>query len=169
MKKLGCAQVVLIFLALGIVMSVILYMIINPAVQSMTEDIVIKGLGKYQETKVYSKNNVNYTCYRQYKFESIDTDNVENSQYLTKINAENIEILREFEADFSNRVKKNAMEGYSFDMSMVDEGDYGYIYFENDPTSTGDGDRKYAMYNIYLLDSRTKTIHKLEYKQDLYK
>ncbi len=169
MKKMGCAQVVLIFLGLSVLMSVLLYILINPAIQNMTEDIVIKGLGKYQETKAYSKDNVNYTCYRQYKFESIDKDKVKNSQYLTKINAENIEILREFEADFNNWVKKNKMEGYSFDISMVDDGDYGYIYFENDPTAPQDSDRKYILYNIYLFDSQTKTIHKLEYKQDLYK
>ena len=169
MKKMGCTQVFLIVVALSAVIFGLLYVIISPAVKSMTEDAVIRGIGNYETEKYYSSDNLNYTCYRKYVFESVNQENLEKSQHLQKITPEAMEVLSQYEADFSRWIKKHSVAGYDFDMSKADMSDYYYIYSVEDPAATENSESKYMSYTVYIFDTETGIIHKLEYKQDLYK
>ena len=124
---------------------------------SNESDEVVASLGKYKSKEVYSSGTVqDFTDYARYSYDKVDFSGNKFFAQVTDDNkAELVRHIEDFEAWVDsaeqNDPKDKVAANYDFDMSVITDGDYVYIYDDPDYPDLGS-------YRVYFFDSETNTL-----------
>ncbi len=122
------------------------------------QDKVLNSLGKYENEQFWTHGEFqDYTDFGVYSYSSAK---LENNRYFKKITESDSGILYGFVDDFEkciNVYKNNdpndeLVSNYAFDRSVIDAGDYFYIYEK-------ENHKKYGCYDIWIFDVQTNTLY----------
>lgn len=126
---------------------------------------VLKSIGKYDSEDFYTNGGFqDYTDYAKYRYKSVD---LEDNEYFSLMNEDDIQKLNLYINNFENRVAtigdgdatNELVVNYDFDRSMIDTDDCYYIY---DKMGTPIGESEYQQfdsYDVYFLDFQTNTVY----------
>lgn len=125
---------------------------------SAAADEVLDSLGKYQSEVYYSNGGFqDFTDYAKYSYDAV---NLHDNPYFDKLSAESKERLVEHIEDFEDWIEaikdsnpeSEVVAGYDFDLSLISEADYVYIYDDPDYPELGN-------YDVYFFDAETMTLY----------
>ena len=124
---------------------------------------VLVSLGEYNDYVFYSEGGFqDYTDYAKYYYTSV---NIEENEYLTKIQEADFAEIDKHLNDFENWIKNfkdkdNSLElvvNYDFNRNIIDVEDYIYIHSEEH--TWDDGFTSLVSYDIYFFDTQTLTLY----------
>ena len=116
------------------------------------QDKVLNSLGQYDSKQIWSHGEFqDYTDFGIYSYQSA---NLNKNEYFTQISKSDIETIYTFIDDFekwidtiqNNEPDSDLVINYSFDRSIIDTGDYLYIY-------EGENSPKFASYDVFFFDT----------------
>ena len=122
------------------------------------QDKVLASVGKYESKQLWTHGEFqDYTDFGVYTFSSAK---LKDNAYFSVVTEDGIETICAFVDDFEKWIdafKDNdpddaLVSNYSFDRSVIDTGDYFYIY-------QGDSDSEYACYDLWIFDTQTNTLY----------
>ena len=127
------------------------------------EDKVASSLGKYNSYEFFtSGGSQDYTDYAKYSYSSIE---IEDNEYLKKVEETDLEIINEHLDDFEKWIRVHGegepsselVENYDFDRDCLGVGDY--FYMESEDHTWSDGHTSLVKYNVYLFDVQTQILY----------
>ena len=141
-----------------LVLSAIFTLMITACGIQTRQDKVLNSLGKYESKQVWTHGEFqDYTDFGIYTFSVVELN---GSSYFSAVAESDIETITAFVDNFENWI--NCFENsdptdelvlnYSFDRSIVDAGDYFYIY-------EGENYPKYGCYDLWIFDTQTNTLY----------
>lgn len=132
--------------------------ILNFSGCSTQNDEVLTSLGEYKTKEYFTSGGFqDYTDYAKYTYEKIEFSDNKYFKLLSTDSEQNlithIENFEECIESIKNSDSKNELVvGYDFDVSVISEEDYLYIYDDPDYSELGN-------YNIYFFDIETMTLY----------
>ena len=145
-------RIILFIFALLIFLSTV-----SCAVQNR-QDKVLASVGKHESKQFWTHGAFqDYTDFGVYAFSAA---NLKDNAYFSVVAEDDIQTIGTFVDDFEKWIeafKDNdpddaLVSNYSFDRSVIDTGDYFYIY-------QGDNDSEYACYDLWIFDTQTNTLY----------
>lgn len=121
-------------------------------------DKILNSIGTYNLREYYTSDGFqDYTDYAKYSYEEVDFS---SNRYFTKVSSDNMQMLTSHIENFEEWVeaigtqdtKSEVVQGYDFDISVVSEGDYFYIYDDPDYPEFGN-------YDVYYFDIDTMMLY----------
>ncbi len=118
----------------------------------------VASLGKYESVEFYSYGDFqDYTDYGKYVFEGV---NFEENEFFTKMTADDKESLFKYIENFEECLKTigstdpndSIITNYDFDIQIVSDDDYIYIYDDPDYPDFGN-------YDVYFFDTETNVLY----------
>jgi len=106
-------------------------MLVNLSGCSGDENKTILDLPEYSHREMYDDGGwQDILVFNKYYYDNIDKYILNDSRYLQKITADNIEEVNEYVVDFEKWIEASndkTKAHYDFDKSMIEKGDYYYI------------------------------------------
>lgn len=127
------------------------------------EDEVISSLGKYEKEEYFTSGGFqDFTDYAKYSFANV---NIEENEYLKKIEYADFEVINKCLEDFETWIEtikdseptNEVVVNYDFDNKIIDIEDYFYLELEEYIWS--DGNTLLENYNVYLFDVQTNVLY----------
>lgn len=122
------------------------------------QDPVLASLGRYEAKEFYTSGGFqDYTDFAKYTYSSTD---LEDNPYFAPVSSADRDTLELFLDDFENWIESirwsdpgnEVVVNYAFDRSIIDTGDYFYIYQDEDYP-------KFGCYDIWFLDAQTGVLY----------
>ena len=122
------------------------------------QDDVLFTLGHYEFHHFYTSGGFqDYTDFAMYTYAAVD---LEDNPYFAPLDEGDLEIMSAFLDDFESWIdairrsdpQNEVVVNYAFDRSMMDAGDWFYIYEDPDYS-------KFGCYDIWFLDSQTNVLY----------
>ena len=135
----------------------ILLSTVSCAVQNR-QDKVLASVGKYESKQLWTHGEFqDYTDFGVYTFSSA---NLKDNAYFSVVTEDDIETICAFVDDFekwTDTIKNDdphdeLVLNYSFDRSVIDTGDYFYIY-------EGENYSEYGCYDLWIFDTQANTLY----------
>ena len=134
---------------------VFIFMIIFDGVAQISENDVVDSLPQYDEYESYSGDDFqDITSYEKYYYSYLCIEDVVYNEYLEKVEQEDIPEIKAYIENFEMWVREepDVEEGYDFDLSEIEEGDYFYI-------ETDEFYDEYGCYDVYYFDMETEILY----------
>ncbi len=150
MKKV-CFILIAVVLGIGLLLSMMFFGFLYSHQNS-----VISSLPDYESNEFYTNGAFqDYTDYAKYIYDNIIIQDLESSEYLTIITADDVENIILFIEDFEGWVEAcggELKENYDFDKTIITDGDFFYIDTK-EGESIGQGTYgKFDNYSVYYFD-----------------
>lgn len=121
------------------------------------EDEVVLSLGEYKDADYYSCGGIDVNRYNKYYYDDVSLD---DNPYFEKLNDDNIEALlkrinhyEEWVEDYAS--DNELIENYDFDLSLITEDDYVYIYDHDDKEE----DQEFRSFDVYFFNTETMILY----------
>ena len=136
----------------------VLVLLLSACTGPTRHDDILFSLGHYESGHFYTSGGFqDYTDFAVYTYAAVD---LEDSFYFSPLTEGDLETMSAFLDDFEGWIdairrsdpQNEVVVNYQFDRSMMDTGDWFYIY-ENPEYS------KFGCYDIWFLDSQTNVLY----------
>lgn len=157
MKLVIRLGVILCAVFAAVTIAVFALMLVFAGVESR-QDQVLATLGKYDSKEFWTHGAFqDYTDYAKYQFSSVS---FEGNPYFSVVSESDLPIIRAFLDNFEKWVasikETDAADelaiSYDFDRSLMDAGDFFYLYEDEDYP-------KFGCYDLYFFDSQTQVLY----------
>ncbi len=131
--------------------------------------IVISTLGEYEKEEFYSSGGFqDYTDYGKYYFNEVPS--IEDNEHFKVATATDIEVLNGYIDDFDNWVnlisenpstkkERELVKNYDLDRTIINEGDFFYIYDKMGEPIGESQYEQYECYDVYIFDIESCTLY----------
>ncbi|MBR2934148.1 MAG: hypothetical protein IKB79_01015 [Oscillospiraceae bacterium] len=151
-----------IIIAIVFVISLSLFFLMTQLLFKVFENPVIASLPKYDRSECYyGEGFQDYTDYCKFYFpeDSNIVETLKENNYFRPATARDVEEVKSYFNNFEGWVKyEEYKDKYDFEADCIDTSDYFYIENKDTCEKYADYPDKYAAYNVYFLDTQTKTL-----------
>ena len=133
------------------------------------QKIVISTLGEYEKEEFYSSGGFqDYTDYGKYYFNEVPS--IEDNEYFKFVAETDIVVLNGYIDNFdnwvnlisespSNKEDRELVKNYDLDRTIINEGDFFYIYDKMGEPIGESQYEQYECYDVYIFDIESCTLY----------
>ncbi|MBO5379783.1 MAG: hypothetical protein J6A90_05590 [Clostridia bacterium] len=154
----------------SIILMLLLALLILPScfMPKSRRETVILTLGGYEREEFYSSGGIqDFTDYGKYYF--AEMPKFEENEYFVPVTSNDIEVLYGYIDNFdswieayinpSTKNEKALVENYDLDRTIINEGDYFYIYDKMGEPIGESQYEQYECYDVYIFDTESCTLY----------